>query len=617
MSLNGSINSNGNKQINIFEKYYLSILENEKNLFDSHLSLTSSMITTSSNNINIKKSNIFHSLLIHYIIPYLTPKELINFKLCNKLVSSLINPKAIIQSVISYSTKPFPNHNIRYNIWSKYLEIEKYKEHLFKDKKFIDEKNKDEEFYNEMLKKVELIKKNDELIKKEYSESELKFVLNSLDYVQRDIDRTFYLDYFIKGNGKKELKNVLETMSIIKENVGYCQGMNFIVGALIYLFQNEIKAFFAFNCLLNSYELKNLFSYNTPDYGIRVYQLNYYVKKYIPSVYYHFKKEDLSFDLLYSNWIMTIFANYFNMETLDFAWTCFFIHKWKGLLKICLIIIYDLSEQLIKCDLVGVSNLTKENYMKYHKNLQRSYELYFRKFKIKNSELKHLRDEYYISLAREKLQNTNKEVNKWDVDQQECLNNYLKEKEKIDINTKKDIENYKIMMEELNKKYLVSFKNYTNQMKIINKLKSKIDIMATKKISYENIFSIYKNAINDIYTKSNLRELKSDTTINKNSKEKKEENAKKEIIEKEMNKIIEKYIPLVSEFEKDSSLLYKKYDIIDKYKTEIDKYKNEKDKRQIQMNDYFFLCEKKEQELLKVLVEKLKLSNNFIKNNKF
>ena len=172
-------------------------------------------------------------------------------------------------------------------------------------------------------------------------------------------------------------------------------------------------------------------------------------------------------------------------------------------------------------------------------------------------------------------------------------------------------------MEELNKKYLVSFKNYTNQMKIINKLKSKIDIMATKKISYENIFSIYKNAINDIYTKSNLRELKSDNTINKNTKEKKEENAKKEIIEKEMNKIIEKYIPLVSEFEKDSSLLYKKYDIIDKYKSEIDRIKNEKVKRQEQMNDYFFLCEKKEQELLKVLVEKLKLSNNFIKNNKF
>ena len=407
-------------------------------------------------------------------------------------------------------------------------------------------------------------------------------------------------------------------MSIIKENIGYCQGMNFIVGALIYLFQNEIKAFFAFNCLLNSYELKKLFAYNTPDYAIRVYQLNYYVKKYIPSVYYHFKKEDLSFDLLYSNWIMTIFSNYFNMKTLDFAWTCFFIDKWKGLLKICLIIIYDLADELVKCDLVGISNLTKESDLKYHKNLKRSYDLYTRKFKIKNSELKKLRDEYYINLATEKLEKTKKEVDKWDEDQQECLNNYLKEKEKIDMNTKKDIENYKVMMEEINKKYLISFKKYTNQMKIINKLKSKIDVLATEKLSYENIFSIYKSAVNDISNKISLKELKSDNTIiSKNSKEKKEEEYKKEIIEKEKNKILEKYLPIVSEYEKESNLLYRKYDIIDKYKSEIDRIKNEKVKRQEQMNDYFFLCEKKEQELLKVLVEKLKLSNNFIKNNKF
>ena len=618
MSENASSNSIDQKPTNIFEKYYLSIEVTKQKLTENIKSSTTSLSSVSSNNINITKSNTFHSLLIYCIIPYLSPKDLINFKLCNKLVNSLINSKAIIQSVISYSTKSFNSPEIRYNIWSHYLQIEKYKKEIYKGKQFINENNKDEEYYNELIKKVDLIKKKDEIIKKEYTETQLKFVLDSLDYVQRDVDRTFYLDYFTKGNGKKELKNVLETMSIIKENIGYCQGMNFIVGALIYLFQNEIKAFFAFNCLLNSYELKKLFAYNTPDYAIRVYQLNYYVKKYIPSVYYHFKKEDLSFDLLYSNWIMTIFSNYFNMKTLDFAWTCFFIDKWKGLLKICLIIIYDLADELVKCDLVGISNLTKESDLKYHKNLKRSYDLYTRKFKIKNSELKKLRDEYYINLATEKLEKTKKEVDKWDEDQQECLNNYLKEKEKINLNTKKDIENYKVMMEEINKKYLISFKKYTNQMKIINKLKSKIDVLATEKLSYENIFSIYKSAVNDISNKISLKELKSDNTIiSKNSKEKKEEEYKKEIIEKEKNKILEKYLPIVSEYEKESNLLYRKYDIIDKYKSEIDRIKNEKVKRQEQMNDYFFLCEKKEQELLKVLVEKLKLSNNFIKNNKF
>ena len=90
------------------------------------------------------------------------------------------------------------------------------------------------------------------------------------------------------------------------------------------------------------------------------------------------------------------------------------------------------------------------------------------------------------------------------------------------MNTKKDIENYKVMMEEINKKYLISFKKYTNQMKIINKLKSKIDVLATEKLSYENIFSIYKTAVNNISNKISLRELKSDNTIiSKNSKEKK------------------------------------------------------------------------------------------------
>jgi hypothetical protein len=151
------------------------------------------------------------------------------------------------------------------------------------------------------------------------------------------VNRTFYNDYFTKGEGKAELQRVLETMCTIKGSVGYCQGMNFIVGAMIYLLRDEINGFYMFNCMLNSYELKNLFAYNTPDYRIRVFQLNYYVKKYIIEVFNHFKNNNLSFDLLYSNWILTLFANYFDIEKLDFPWSCFIVDKWKGLIKICLI----------------------------------------------------------------------------------------------------------------------------------------------------------------------------------------------------------------------------------------------------------------------------------------
>ena len=424
MSLNHSIDSISDNKINIFDKFYLCV--NDQNNIESTKSISSYLITQQSINMNVEKSYSFHFILIHYIIPYLTPNDLINFKLCNKLVSSLINQKAIDQCIISYSTKNFSSNEIRYKIWSNYLEIEEYKKKKFKEIKFKDEKNKDEEYYNELLKKVNLIKQKDETTIKEYTEDKLKIIYNSFDIIKKDIDRTFYLDYFKNENGKIQLKNILETMSIIKENVGYCQGMSFIVGSFIYLLRNEIKSFYAFNCLMNSYELKTLFVYNTPDYNIRVYQLNYYVKKYFPHIYYYFKNNDISFDLLYSKWIMTILSNYLNMENLDFAWTCFFINKWKGFLKICLIMIYDLSNELIKCDLLGISNLIKDND-KYHNNLKRSYELYSRKFKVKNSVLRQLRDEYYISLAREKIENIKHKVDLWDIDQKECLNNYLKE----------------------------------------------------------------------------------------------------------------------------------------------------------------------------------------------
>ena len=77
----------------------------------------------------------------------------------------------------------------------------------------------------------------------------------------KDIDRTYYTKRFTEGDGINELNRVLEGVSIIKNNVGYCQGMNFIGGSLIQLLNSESKAFMIFNCLLKEYELSNLFAY--------------------------------------------------------------------------------------------------------------------------------------------------------------------------------------------------------------------------------------------------------------------------------------------------------------------------------------------------------------------
>ena len=86
-------------------------------------------------------------------------------------------------------------------------------------------------------------------------------------------------------------------------------------------------------------------------------------------------------------------------------------------------------------------------------NLSNSIYLYRNKFKVTNKQLRELKTEYYADLVRKKLEETNKQIDKWDDDQKQPLIEYLTEKNKIENNVMKDIETYKILNEESIKKY--------------------------------------------------------------------------------------------------------------------------------------------------------------------
>ena len=609
------INNNEN---NIFQKYYLPKNQEEENKKIDYLDYTSFLSKSNKNPKRTKKNlnipNIFTKVFYNYIIPYLSPKDLISFKICNKITNNFISKKAISICIISKSTKNFVSFKERQIIWNYYLKLDKYKFQLFQEDKnkftldILDksnnyEKDKDIIYYNIAVKLIEIIKADDknEKLKTIFSENEIKNIKDSIEYIRRDVNRTFYTDFFTKGEGRTQLKRVLEAMCTVKGNVGYCQGMNFILGAMIYLLQNESSGFYMFNCMLNSYELNTLFAYNTPDYQIRVFQLNYYVKKYLVEVYNHFKNNNLSFDLLYSDWLLTLFSNYYDIEKLDFPWTCFIVDKWKGLIKICLIIIYELKDELIKCNLETLTLLIKENNFKI--NFSNSVDLYKNKFKVTNKQLRELKTEYYTNLVKKKLEETNTQLDKWEEDQKQPLIEYLNEKNKIENNVSKDIETYKILNEESIKKYLLVLKKNNELMKYVNSLKKRIDELATTKYDYEELFEYYKKALKQNENNTNQDKTQKDNIRN--------------ILENEKNNLLEKYMQVKGEFMLTNEILYRQCDNIDELKKEIKKCENEKNKRKQQMQDYIFLVEKKQDELIKNLSDKLKLSSIFKKTNKF
>ena len=611
-------NENSNNKINIFQKYYLpqakpiKLKNNDFSDYSSFLSTT--LKKQPKEEISISISLKFQKIFYNSIIPYLSPKDLISLKLCNKITNSFFSKKAIDICILSNSTKNFKSTKERLSIWNHYLNIKNYKSKLFEEDniKFncgLNEKeienndnDKDKLYFNISVKLSEIIKdeKSNFDLTKIFNEERIKSIRKSIEFIKRDVDRTYYLNYFTKGEGKKELKRVLESMCTIKDHVGYCQGMNFIVGAIIYLLKSEIDGFYMFNCLLNSYELNSLFEYNTPDYNTRVFQLNYYVKKYLPQVFHHFKNNNLSFDLIYSGWLLTLFSNYYDIEQLDFPWTCFIIDKWKGLIKICLINIYELKEELLKCNLERLTSLMKSKNYKIN-NFNKFIYLYKNKFKVTNKQLRQLKNQYYSNLVKKKLEETNKEIDKWEEDQKQPLIEYLKEKRKIENNVLQDIENFQLLNEESVKKYLLVLKQYDELMNYNRSLKKSINELASIKYDYEEMFEFYKNAIKQ-------------TEKNKNKTER--ENLKN-MLENEKNNLLEKYLEIKDKLTVENELLYKQCAIIDKFQKEVKKCEIDKNKRKQQMQDYIFLYEKKQDELIKNLSDKLKLSSIFKKTNKF
>ena len=641
--------------VSIIEKYYfpkdnISFQAYKNNLVDTNLLDYLSLLSTSKENklkikaqnnndskivsSNEKKKNNFSKIFRNYIAPYFTLNDLICLKRCNKMFNFLIDKKAINLCVISNTITKIKSIDLRGAIWYHYLNISDFNKELFEkeNKKFInndiyintDEEKKEEIFYNNSVKIIDQIKSNEtENLPEIYNEEKIISIKNSIDFISRDIDRTFHNKFFTEENGREGMRRLLETLCTISYNEGYCQGMNFIIGGLLYLLRKEYKCFYIFNCILNNnlYQYNRLFADNTPDYYCRVHQINYYVKKYIPEVYYAFKKKSIPFDIIYSGWLLTLFGNYINIERLDFPWTCFFIDKWKGLIKICLVFIYELKEELAKRDLEGVSVLIKDEVAKkskYHCNYNYSFSLYKDKFKVSNKQLRILKDEYYIILAKKKLDITQENIEKWADDQKGPLNEYLKEKEKIDQSSIKDIEKFKELNENANQKYLLSLQRYNTLIKYIHQLKIKIDDLATSKYSYEDLFSYFKKAINQVINKNAANKLYKDMLENDKLFELNEEEKNKvNILEEEKNNIMEKYIPIKDEYDMKTRLLLKCYEILDNLKFEVENWEFEKKKKRQQMQDYLFIIEQKKDEIIKKLIEKLKLSVNFKKNNNF
>ena len=557
--------------------------------------------------------------IVSTILSFLEYKEIISLKSINKYFHKLLSNKKILRE---YALKGGMSPENRLIFYETQINIKELKQNLLKE---LSKYNINSNIYKDIL-----------VLANEFKNKDKKFSYVT-EQINRDITRTFYNEKFKTGNGKEMLKNILMAMAFIKPEIGYCQGMNFIVGSLINFIDNEEKCFWIFLYFIDNIDLKSLYLQNMPDYLIKLYQLNYYIKDNFPKLLPHLKINQISPDIFFSKWILTIFSNFLPFEILYNVWDLFILDKWKAIFKFSIILVHYMQDDLMNLDLYSFSPYVRNNA---NINLLNFSDLskYYNDYKVTNKKLLELRDDFFVEDLKNKLEIKDSE---WGNVQNHYVTNCQSELNNFKNNLKRPIEQLQQQISKLNIECEQKFKKYEKKLAQVNEIRAKLEQEIEIKTEYEKRLKNYMPEIstdagieenNNIYSISNkkngIKGEKALSPFNKNyrkaetQKIKKAESTKKRkikfsfnlkhIIKRESNeydKIAKKLNAINKEIDKNNKTLMIQCQKLDKKQISYEKLAYKRDELKKQLDIILQTSELTKRELIKNLSYQLKSSS--------
>ncbi|KAI8975841.1 rab-GTPase-TBC domain-containing protein [Trametes punicea] len=113
------------------------------------------------------------------------------------------------------------------------------------------------------------------------------------------------------GIGQENLFNVLKAYSLYDPQVGYCQGLPFIVAILLLNMPDE-EAFCLLVRLMHSYDLRGHFLPEMPKLQLRLFER--LLEELLPVLHLHFVRQGIKASMYCSQWFLTMFSYRFPMD---------------------------------------------------------------------------------------------------------------------------------------------------------------------------------------------------------------------------------------------------------------------------------------------------------------
>lgn len=151
-------------------------------------------------------------------------------------------------------------------------------------------------------------------------------LLNTMCLIEWDLPRTFPTLGFFHDGGPMHtgLERILLCYAVFRPEIGYVQGMSFLVATLL-LYMDEFEAF---KCLANLLGRRvNMDFYRLKKEAIDSYVLcfDHFFKKLLPLLYSHMRDEGVTSEMFLMDWNMALFTKALPLEVAAQVWDMYLL----------------------------------------------------------------------------------------------------------------------------------------------------------------------------------------------------------------------------------------------------------------------------------------------------
>ncbi|KAI7901356.1 rab-GTPase-TBC domain-containing protein [Cokeromyces recurvatus] len=222
--------------------------------------------------------------------------------------------------------------------------------------------------------------------------------------IQRDLARTFPGHTYFKetdGQGQGGLYNVVRAYSLYDNEVGYCQGLAFIVGPMLLNMPDEDAFCLLVQLMNNKYGIRGHFTPEMDGLQLRLYQFDNLLQEYLPHISRHLKEQGINSTMYASQWFMTLFAYKFPLDLVFRIYDVIFTEGISSIFKFALALLKRNQTAILGFDFEHLLDFLKNGLFKEYKDDDRRFVHDACELEIPLKRLTQLEKEHKLQLQKE------------------------------------------------------------------------------------------------------------------------------------------------------------------------------------------------------------------------